>query len=326
MTDLRKIDVNLLVVMHAILEEKNLTRAGERIGMTQPAVSGALARLRQQYEDPLLIREGRVFRLTAKAESLKAPIGEAVAAVSRMMDLVPTFEPASSQRTFFISASDYVLAELTSPLLRLLHDVAPNVHVQFDALPFDAHVDPDDLIRRDLVVAATGRGIPGKRLDLFSDRFVCIADHKNPRLRDGRLSPNDLADLMHVRSSFGRHTTTPVDDMLAANGIDPRIGMVVQGFLPVFLSVSGTTLIGHVPERIAKRYAADFGLTIADTSMTVELVEAAYWHPSKSADPGLMWLVQALEQASKTSALEIGLRRDSGPKASDMLAAGTGLR
>jgi DNA-binding transcriptional LysR family regulator len=296
-TDLRKIDLNLLVVLHAILEERNLTRAGERIGTSQPAVSGALARIRQQYDDPLLIRVGNKFELTPRAQALKPLVEEAMEAVTRMLDLLPAFEPASSERTFYISASDYALAELTGPLLRQLEEKAPNVRMQFDALPFDAHVDPDDLIRRDLIIAAAGR-IPGKRQDLFHDRFVCIVDGKNPRLREGRLSLSDLADLRHVRSSFGKQTT-PVDDMLAANGIAPRIGMIVQGFLPVFLSVSGTTMVGHVPERVARRYAADFGLAVAETPLSAELVEAAYWHPSKSTDRGLMWLVQVLQKVSE---------------------------
>jgi DNA-binding transcriptional LysR family regulator len=301
MTDLRKIDVNLLVIIHAILEEKNLTRAGERIGMSQPVVSGALARIRQQYDDPLLIRAGREFQLTPRAVALKPLIDEAMDAVSRMLELLPVFEPETSQRKFYIAASDYALAELTSPLLRLLKEKAPNVRVQFDALPFDAPVDPDDLIRRDLVIAAAGRGIPGRRQELFNDRFVCIVNSKNPRLREGKLSLSDLAELRYVRSSFGEHTTTPVDDMLAASGIDPRIGMIVQGFLPVFLAVSGTTMVGHVPERVAHRYAPDFGLTIAETPLSAELVEAAYWHPSKSSDPGLMWLVQLFQDASKSA-------------------------
>ena len=300
MTDLRKIDVNLLVVLHAILEEKHLTRAGERIGMTQPAVSGALARIRQQYDDPLLIRAGNKFELTPRAEALKPLVEEAMDGVARMLEVLPVFQPETSDRTFYISASDYALAELTSPLLRLLEQKAPAVRVQFDALPIDTHVDPDDLIRRDLVIAAAGRGIPGKRQELFHDEFVCIVDKKNPRLREGKLSHNDLADLRHVRSSFGEHVTTPVDDMLAANGIDPRIGLIVRGFLPVFLAVSRTTMVGHVPQRIARRYAADFGLTAAETPLSAELIEAAYWHPSKNADPGLMWLVQLLQVASES--------------------------
>ena len=299
MADLRKLDVNLLIVIHAILEEKNLTRAGERIDMTQPAVSGALARIRQHYNDPLLVRAGKQFELTPRAVALKPLIEEALHAVSRTLELLPFFDPRTSERTFYISASDYALAEVTSPLLRLLKDEAPGVHVQFDALPINTHVDPDDLIRRDLLIAADGRGVPGKRQTLFSDRFVCVVGAKNPRLREGKLSLSDLADLRHVRASFGAHITTPVDDMLAANGIDPRLGMIVQGFLPVFLAVSGTTMVGHVPERVAHRYASDFGLTVAETSLNATLVEAAHWHPSKNADPGLMWLVGMLQKASQ---------------------------
>lgn len=308
MTDLRKIDVNLLVVAHAILSEKNLTRAGESIGMSQPAVSGALARLRQQYDDPLLVRSGRTFELTEKALAIHPMIEEALAAISRTLEILPVFDPATSERTFYISASDYVLSVMTSPLLRVLKDRAPGVTVKFDGLPAGSGVSPDDLLRRDLVIAGTGRGVPGKRRSLFSDEFVCIVDSAHPWLRDGAFTVEDLARLRHVRASFGAENSTHVDDMLAAAGIAPRIGLTVQGFMPVPMAVAGTTLVGHVPEKTAQRYADALSLAIAKTPLRATLVEAAHWHPSKNADPALTWLVKMLCLTSEL--LEFGAEFD----------------
>lgn len=307
MTDLRKIDVNLLVVAHAILQEKNLTRAGERIGMSQPAVSGALARLRQQYGDPLLVRSGRTFELTDKAQSIKPLIEEALAAISRTLEIQPIFDPLASKRTFYISASDYVLAEMTSPLLKILGQRAPGVTVKFDGLPAGTPVSPDDLLRRDLVIAGTGRGVPGKRKSLFSDRFVCIADASHPALRNGAFDLEDLTRLRHVRAGFGDGNSTHVDEMLAAAGIAPRIGLTVQGFLPVPIAVAGTTMIGHVPQRLAERYARVFSLVIVRTPLQAILIEAAHWHPSKNTDPALTWLVEMLCLASELLELNDGL-------------------
>jgi len=307
MTDLRRVDINLIVVLDAILIEKNLTRAGERIDMTQPAVSGALARLRQQFDDPILVRSGRGFELTARGEQLKPLVREAMVEVSRTLELLPTFEPAESNRTFLISASDYVLAQLASPLIGLLTRDAAGVKVDFDALPAGTMVEPNDLLRRDVVIAGTGRGVPGKRRALFSDRFVCIVSRDNPRLREGALSLADLADLRHVRSNFGQGVLTHIDDMLAGGGIDPRIGISVHGFLPVPFAVSGTNMVGHVPERLAHQYRDALNLVIAETPLQpATLVEAAHWHPSKTEDPALRWLLGVLRTASEIVEFGVG--------------------
>ncbi len=300
MTDLRKVDVNLIVVLDAILKEKNLTRAGELIGMTQPAVSGALARLRQQYDDPILVRNGRSFDLTEKAESLVPLVDEAMIEISRVLDLSPTFDPASSTRTFFISASDYVLAQMTGVLLDLLAEQAPAIRVEFDSLPVDAVVSPNDLLRRDVIIVGTGRGVPGKKQSLFSDRFVCIVDSANERVVDGKLTVDDLQEMRHVRSSFGDVVHTHVDDMFTSAGIVPRVAISVQGFLPVPFVVSGTPFVGYVPERLAVAYQDELHLTVVETPLAPPtLVEAAHWHPSKTNDPAIKWLVALLRRASE---------------------------
>lgn len=299
MTDLRRIDLNLLVVLDAILAERHLTRAGERVGMTQPAVSGALARLRQHYDDPLLVRAGGAFQLTPKAEALQPAVREAIVEVERTLGLTPTFDPRTSTRTFLICASDYVLAYLTRPLLEVFAREARGATVEFDGLPTDDIVSPVDLLRRDVFIAGSGRGVPGKQQVLFSDRFVCIVDASNPRLQDGRLTLSDVAELPHVRSTFGG-VLTHVDDMLAAAAITPRIAIAVRGFLSVPHFVQGTDMIGVVPERVALELAPVLGLVVAETPLEpARLVEVAHWHPSKSRDPALIWLLSMLRTASR---------------------------
>jgi DNA-binding transcriptional LysR family regulator len=300
LADVRKLDLNLVVVLDALLAERNLTRAGERIGMTQPAVSGALARLRQLFDDPLLERDGRGFALTSKAESLVTVVAECMAEIQRLVAVLPEFDPMTSTRTFYVSASDYVLSELISPLQALLATEAPQTRIEFDGLPVELFVTPIDLLRRDVTIAATGRGLPGKRASLFSDRFVCVVSAHNPRLRDGALTLDDLSELRLVRSVFGPHTSTHIDDMLSAADIAPSIAVTVHGFLPVPFAVRGTDWVGWMPERTAHRYADALELVIASTPLLPGvLVEAAHWHPSKSDDPALQWLVRQLRRASE---------------------------
>lgn len=299
-TDVRKLDLNLVVVLDALLIERNLTRAGERIKMTQPAVSGILSRLRELFDDELLVREGRGFRLTPRAEALIPVVAECMAEVQRTFDALPEFTPATSTRSFLVAASDYVLSEITSPLLGILEREAPHTRVEFAGLAVDAEISAVDLLRSDVTIAGAGHGVPGKRASLFSDTFVCVVDAANPALDDGALSLEALQKLRHVRSVMGTHASTHIDDMLAAAGFLPPVAATVQGFLPVPFAVAGTPWVGWVPERTANRFAGALGLVIAQTPIAPSvLVEAAHWHPSKSADPALQWLVQQLRAASE---------------------------
>ena len=300
MTDLRKIDVNLIVVLDAILNEMNLTRAGDAIGMSQPAVSGALARLRTQFDDPLLVRNGKIFEPTPRALELRPVVAQAMTEIKRIFEILPTFDPLTSTRTFYVSASDYALAQLTSPLIRLMKSEAPGTNVAFETLPRESAISAVDLLRRDLIVAATGMGIAGKHQSLFSDNFVCIVDKNHPRLRDGKLEASDLAELRHVKVSFGDSIVTPTDNAMTDLGIIPQLGITVDGFLPVPYAVSGTTMVGFVPERVANEYKDKLGLVIAETPVKSSmLIESAHWHPSKSSDPALKWLVGMLRKAAE---------------------------
>ncbi|MFT4288603.1 LysR family transcriptional regulator [Nocardioides sp.] len=294
-------DPNLVVVLDAVLAERNLTRAGERLGMTQPAVSAALARLRRQFDDALLVRTGRVFELTPTARRLRPAVDRAMAEIRRTLDVPPSFDPATTTRTFYVSGSDYPLAELAGPLQALLGEQAPHARLSFDSLPTGSEVSPVDLLCRDVFVAGAGSGLPGKRRSLFLDRLVCVVAAGHPRLRpDGVLSSADLAQARHVRSVLGAAMTTHVDDLLAAAGIEPRVAITVEGFLPVPFMIAGSDLVGFVPERVALRYAGVLGLRVVETPIApITLVEAAYWHPSRNDDPALGWLVAMLLRASE---------------------------
>lgn len=292
--DVKGVDANLLVALEAILIECNLTRAGERLGITQPAMSGALARLRVQFDDPLLVRTGRAYDLTPKASAMLPAVREAVAAVSRTLQVRPGFEPAVSTRRFVITASDYALSVLAGPLLRRVGRVAPSVALDFAPLPAESTVEEGDLQRRDLLIASADRGLPGRRLEIFRDRFVVIADQHNRALVDGALSAESIAALPHVAGVFGELNPTPVDDALAAVGIVPRRVVTCRGFTAVPFFIAGTDRIGIVPWRIAHR-ASDLGLVVVDADLTLPvLVEAAHFSPSAVADPGVTWLLDQL--------------------------------
>ncbi|MEQ6898077.1 LysR family transcriptional regulator [Microbacterium sp. KR10-403] len=297
MGDLRGIDLNLLVVLDAILTERNLTRAGETIGLTQPAVSGAVAKLRKLFDDPLLVRGGRMSDLTPKAVELQPMVREAMAEIARTLNIRPLFDPLTSDRQFRITASDYALSVMTGPLLAVLEEQAPAVSVEFSPL---MSVEPVDLLREDVVVASAARDIPGKHQALFSDSMACVVAADNPRLRDGELSLDDLAEMPYVQVALAEGVVMYADDALTAAGVSPTVARIVPGFLPVPFTVSGTGFFGFAPTRLAELYADELGLATARLPIRLPvLVESAYWHPSRSDDPALNWLLEVLRTVSE---------------------------
>jgi DNA-binding transcriptional LysR family regulator len=294
------IDLNLLIALGALLEDRNLTHAGERIGMSQPAMSGALARLRKHFGDELLVRVNRGYELSPLAQTLLPHVREALLVVERTLDVSPAFDPLGSRREFSIAISDYALTILTEPLLAVLGGRAPDVNVEFQPIPSDTDEIEKYLLRHDLLIAALGVGVPGRRQMVFSDRFVCIADRRNPRLRDGALSIDDIERLPHARANFGPTVRTPADILLEELGIAARIEVTCQGLLPLPFVVSGTSLIAFVPERLARRLDPSLGVVVAEVPFEgAELVEGAHWHPARSADPAVRWLLGVLREVSE---------------------------
>lgn len=297
MDDLRGIDINLIVVLDAILTERSLTRAGESIGLTQPAVSGAVAKLRKLLDDPLLVRNGRTFDLTPRALALQPVVSEAIIEVGRTFNLRPMFDPRTSDRQFRLTASDYALSVMTAPLLRVLEEAAPNVSVEFGSLN---NIGPVDLLREDVAIASAAHGVPGKRQSLFSDSMACIVRRGHPRLKDGALDLVDLSELSYVQVAFAEHVVMFADDALEAASVRPHVARSVPGFLPVPFLVSGTDMFGFVPTRVAELYGAQLDLTVARIPLPLAtLVESAFWHPSRNSDPALRWLLGILRTVAE---------------------------
>src|SRR5262252_6700906 len=149
---LREVDANLLLSLHALLEERNLTHAGERMTMSQPTMSGALTRLRKHFDDELLVRSGRGFELTPLAERLRPLVTEAVEAAEALLGGHREFAPETSAKRFAVSMSEYAMTVLAAPLTRLLSERAPGCTVALDPLDLRADQVENQLMRRDLVI------------------------------------------------------------------------------------------------------------------------------------------------------------------------------
>ena len=293
-------DLNLLLALGALLEERNLTRAGERIGLSQPAMSAALARLRRHYGDDLLEREGRGYKRTVTGEQLLPAVRDALHQMEATMQRSPRFDPAESDREFSIAASDYTVSILADPLLRRIKEAAPGIRLHLHSLPPGLPSSGQVLSMYDLVIGPAGYDFPGRHAELFRDRFVCVIDPAVTRL-DGRgLTLDDLARLPHAAPTFAPGTHTPADLLLDELGVTRRVRVTVFGWLTVPFVLAGTDMVAIMPERMAHLAVRSAPLAILEPPFgLVELVETAYWHPSRSDDPAVRWLLRTLAEASK---------------------------
>jgi DNA-binding transcriptional LysR family regulator len=285
------IDLNLLIVLQALLEEGNVTRAGVRLGMPQPAVSNALARLRRHYRDELLLRTGNGYDLTPLARSLLPSVQESTRLIGRTFSPGQSGQPPVGGRMFTICLSDYSMTVLGEPLLRRVHDLAPDARIQLRLATRELADGDRGLLGYDLLIGPPRLQSAGQPEVIMRDRLVYVADPANPRLRDGHLTAEDLAALPHAAARFPDPGTDPAGMALLRRGITPHVALTTGGWLPLPFLIAGTDLVAAIPERLARRTMAAAGVTLVEPPFGItELVEAAWWHPLHATDLALTWL------------------------------------
>ncbi|MFJ4621136.1 LysR family transcriptional regulator [Streptomyces sp. NPDC088812] len=290
------IDLNLLVALEALLEEKNVTHAGVRLSTSQSAMSGSLARLRRHFNDELLVRVGREYELTPLAERLLPVVQASLYKAEEALTLTRRFDPQRSRQRFSLVMSDYVMTVLVEPLLRVMAQEAPGVRIDFHPI-VDGQLETETHLRcHDLMLVPLGYQLPGVSEAVMHDRFVCLVDPGNPRLVDGRLTLRDLAEMPHAACSIGK-SQTPADRQLETLGITARVQVTTPGFSVLPLVVTGTDLVALVPERLARRYESFAACAVVPTPFPdVPLIEAMYWHNNRHADPAHRWLRETVRR------------------------------
>jgi DNA-binding transcriptional LysR family regulator len=293
-------DLNLLLFLRVLLEEGNVTRAGARLDVGQPAMSAALAKLRRRFDDELLVRAGRDYELTPFARDLLPEVQHAARLMARALDVESHFDATSSERSFRLGMSDYAIAVLHEPLVRLLSATAPGVRLVIEHLGPNARTSERILFDHDALIAPLGFGFPGESRPLWRDRMVVIADRRNSRLTGGRLTLTDLADLPHAVAAFGPGILTPVDRVFGEVGVDRRIVLQVSGFLPLAFVIEGTEMVAVVPERLARMHQADSGpITVVEPPFGEVVLAEGYWFAAdRLSDPAHRWLFDRLDQLS----------------------------
>ncbi|WP_199796542.1 LysR family transcriptional regulator [Pseudonocardia dioxanivorans] len=301
MPDLRNIDLNLLVSLDALLATRSVTEAARRLNLSQSAMSGSLARLRKLFDDPLLVRNGRTLAATTRAEALAGPVRDILASVSEVLTGPEAFTPATTRRTFSVSASDYATAVLLAPMLRTLSTEAPNITINVRPRSPDVR----GLLRDDVVDVAieprelmAGTTLP--HAVLFQDRWVCVVDAATGRVGGGTLDVAEFLALPHVIYSIGPDMTLNIADRhLADLGLRRRVEVTVESFLLVPALVRGTDLVSLVLERSTRLHSTE-GLLLLEPPVPVPgISETMYWNPRRTSDPGHRWLRGKLLAAAR---------------------------
>jgi DNA-binding transcriptional LysR family regulator len=299
---LGQVDLNLLVVLDALLREKNVTRAAESLHMSQPATSSSLARLRRILGDELLYKNGRHLELTPRAESLIEPVREVLATIQQKIVQPPIFDPAADTRRFSIIASDYVGAMLLRPLLGRLAGLAAGLRL--DAAPVSSRYLA--ALQRDEVDIAIlpDRIVPDdelpdcSRLPVINDRFVGAVWTGHPTAGN-QLTPALLDSCPYLMYSIeGRRSI--VEEGLDEVGCTRHVVATAGGFMTMPFLLAGTELVAVLPERLAWRVAAAADIRILEPEMPLpSLQQSAFWHTRRDNDPGHRWLREQIVAASQ---------------------------
>jgi DNA-binding transcriptional LysR family regulator len=298
---LASLDLNLLLSLDALLQERNVTRAAARLGLSQPAVSAALARLRRHFGDELLTRVGNHYQLTPLASQLAERTAAALAGVERVFSVAREFDPATADREFTLIMSDYATAVLGQAISTALSQQAPAVRLRFEQPTITAIDHAMETLRLvDGLVLPHGFLTDVPHLNLYEDRWVCVVAADNRVIGD-ELTMAHLGELPWVLTYHRPTAYTPAARQLRLLGIEPRVQIVVDNFFAVPSLVVGSDRIALLQARLASRLTGLLGIRVMACPFdAVPLTEALWWHPMYRADPAHRWLREFLVAAAST--------------------------
>ena len=303
---LESLDLNLLLVFDALATERSVTRAAAKVGLSQPALSNALARLRALFRDPLFERSAGQMQPTPRARQLLAPLSEAISKLREAFETQAAFRPDASDREFLIATNDYVDSLLLPRVVQRLQRDAPSialrtVRTDYLFLPPVERLQSGEL---DLALGFFGEtprpnpGLLSRRL--ITGRLVCILRTTHPRA--GRqLSLRTFVETPHVRVMYpGNERQGSIDTILRSRGLSRRIAVTVPHYLTIPAMVAKSNLLGVVPEQMARRAARSLRLKIFDPPIALpDITVMMIWTERAQFDRAHRWFRECIVAASQ---------------------------
>lgn len=295
------LDLNLLVVLDSLLQERSVSQTAQALRLTQPAISNALARLRQHFEDDLLVQVGRKMVPTPFAETLAEPVRQSLEGLRRIVVTRSEFDPAAAERTFTFVCSDYVFNVFMTGAIRKLVTLAPRLKIvglltSDQSAPLLGEGKVDFMISPDRKCDAAH-----PRAALFTDRFACIAWTENP-LVGNAITLEKYLELEHVSVTLGPHNPAHIEQQsLDDQGVARNIMVHAPTFGSVAEAVVGTNMIATVHARHADQMAERLPLKVFAPPVEIAtFTENVQWHKNKEADAGTLWMRDFLIEHART--------------------------
>ncbi len=316
-----KLDLNLLVALDTMLEERSVSRAAARQHLSQSAMSSALSRLREYFGDELLVPVGRRMEPTALAVSLAPQVRNILQQVRVTIETRPTFHPATAQRRFRIMTSDFLVEVLLADVLRQLATIAPGIQLEIvsSGEPAVSAFLRGDV---DLIIAPERNMLPDHPTShLFDEMFNCVVWSGNDSVSDP-LTIEQYRAMSHVTVQFGQGTLTILEDWFKeraerGESIERRIDIIAPTFGVVPHLIVGTQRVATMHSRHARLYAQLLPLRVIEPPPGFPIMrEFVQWHRHHDSDPAICWFVALLTSFAASSTLVAEFERESRAEAS----------
>ena len=293
--DLRQIDLNLLVIFNQLLMDRRVSTSAEKLGLSQPAVSNALKRLRALLKDELFVRTSRGMEPTPYALHLIEPIGYALNTLQNALNQRDSFDPATSERTFTLGLTDIGEIYFMPSLMATLSRLAP--HIKISSLRHNSGSLSEDMAAGNVDIAigllpGLTTGFFQRRL--FKQRYVCMFRQGHPQARNP-ISLSQYKSLPHVGVTSANTGHSEIDDWMTRKGIARDIQLHLPHFVAVGHILQSSDLIATVPERFAKKCAEPFQLQASPLPFKLpEIAISLFWHAKYNREPANLWLRQQI--------------------------------
>jgi DNA-binding transcriptional LysR family regulator len=298
----RTLDLNLLVIFDAVVQERSATRAAARLNMTQPAISHALGRLRSALRDDLFVRTPEGMEPTPYAERLVGPVRTALENLHTALDGAAPFEPKTAERGFAVAMDNRAVVVLAAALAAAVAEQAP--HVQLDIRPSGTLKLADMLDRGELDLAVGGVAAPAERfadLRLFSNDFVAVVRRGHPAAADGSISLHALGEHPHLILSSTGEETDFVDAQLAHHNLARHVALRAP-LLAAAATLAQSEMIAVISESMARTFAGSAPLDVLALPFpSPHLLTALLWHRRLDSVPAHQWLRALIVQLARAA-------------------------
>lgn len=293
---LRQFDLNLLKVFDVLIEERNVTKSAKKLAMSQPAVSHALGRLRQQLDDPILIKAGNGMMVSPRALQIHSEMHSALKQIEKAISPQPSFDPKNDKREFAIASTDYVESLILPPLLSHIETHAPGISLNIQHL---ASSLPLDEIERGAIDIAIGMSVrTPKRFKsklLLEDDYMCAVASNHPIIQE-ELTMERYMDLDHLLVAPAKNRLQVDKTLFAEMGRSPKVVANMPHFLAAMHATSESGVIVTGPALLLRKFQKSFNLHLIKPPFDLPLTKIdLVWHEFKENDPGIKWLRKQLE-------------------------------